>query len=88
MKNKLKVFTVFCSRITGEKLKANDFNDLIENRMSKRHKEFWSEVKFKDEDGETITINREFLDEQGMTFDEVVNDWKSFASEEELQEEI
>lgn len=88
MKKKLNVFTVFCNRITGEKVKAKDFDDLIENRMSKRHKEFWSEVKFKDEDGETITINREFLDEQGMTFEEVVNDWKSFASEEELQEEI
>lgn len=86
MKNKLKVFMVLCNRIVGEEVKAKDFDDLIENKMSKRHKEFWSEVKFKDEDGDVISISREFIDEQGMTFDEVVSDWKQFASKEELQD--
>lgn len=77
---------VLCNRIVGEEVKAKDFDDLIENKMSKRHKEFWSEVKFKDEDGDVISISREFIDEQGMTFDEVVSDWKQFASKEELQD--
>ena len=36
---------------------------------------------FKDEDGKTINITREFL--QDMTFDEVVNDWIAFGDTEQ-----
>lgn len=88
MKSTLKSFGVFCNRIVGEKVKAKDFTDLIENRLSKRLKNFWSEIKFQDDDGNTIVINREFLDEQGMSFDEVVSDWLVNASEDDLQEVI
>ena len=88
MKNTLKSFGVFCNKIVGEKVKAKDFTDLIENRLSKRLKNFWSEIKFMDNYGNTIVINREFLDEQGMSFDEIVCDWLSNASREDLQEII
>lgn len=87
-RKKLMSFGIFCNRIVGERVKAVDFDDLLENRLSKRLKTFWSEIKFQDQDGNTICINREFLEDQGMSFDEVVADWKDNASPEELEEVI
>ncbi len=75
MKNqKLQSFGVFCNRTVGERVKAIDFQDLLDNRMTNKQKRFWSEVKFTDTQERTICITQEFL-EQGMTFDEIVQDW-------------
>lgn len=74
MKTQLKSFGIFCNRLFGERKKAIDFQDLLDNRMTKKQKEFWSQIKFQDNKGRTICITREFL-EQGMAFDEVVFDW-------------
>lgn len=79
MKKKIK-FTIFCNKMFGETKKAWSFQELLDS-MSKRHKEFWSNIMFKDEDGKTINITREFL--QDMTFDEVVNDWIAFGDTEQ-----
>ena len=67
-------YAIFKDRMFGEKLKAKNFDDLL-NRMNKKQKLYWSNVKFIDSEGHTINISREFL-EQGMTFDEIVLDWK------------
>lgn len=88
MKTKLKTFGVFCNCITGYKVKAKNFEDLVKNRMTKRQKEFWSEIKYKDENENTIVIHREYLEEQGMTFDEIVQDYLEYASDEDLNEVI
>lgn len=88
MKPRLTKFAVFCNRTIAEIVKAKDFDDLIENRMLKRQKEFWSSVNFKDDEDRTICITREFLDDQGMTFDEVVLDWLEFAEPSQLESPI
>jgi hypothetical protein len=71
-KTKLTKFAIFCNRLIGVNKPAKDFDDLL-NRMTKKERENWSEVRFKDEEGRTILITREFL-EQGMTLDEVIQD--------------
>ncbi len=86
--SKLKAFVVFCNRVVGETVKAKDFNDLLENRVTNKLRIFWSEIKFKDEDGNTICIERRFMDEDGMSFEECVEDFKLHASEDDLSEEI
>lgn len=75
MKKPLIKFAVFCNRICGEVKKAESIKDLIENRMTKKQKQFWSEVKYYDAQGRVIQITREFLDEQGMTIEDVISDW-------------
>jgi hypothetical protein len=82
-----KTFSIFCNRITGEKKKALDFKDLLENKMLKRQKEHWSSIKFKDEHERTISIDREFL-ESGMTFEDAVWDWLGNSTEEEQSDDI
>lgn len=67
-------FAIFTSSIIGEKKKAKSFDELLKG-MSKRHKELWECVKFKDEEGDTISISREFL-EQGMSFEQIVSEHK------------
>lgn len=80
-------FTIFKNQFIGFTRRADNFDDLLNNVMTKRDKEFWSNIQFKDSHNRTINITREFL-EQGMTFDEVVYDWIDNATEDELTEEI
>ena len=78
-------FTIFCNKMFGETKKALSINDLF-NKMTKRHREHWSEIKFKDEQGRTIQITREFL-EQGMTIGEIIEDW-IINCKDRLEDEI
>ncbi len=66
-------FAVFCNRMVGETKSATSLEELIESKMLKRQKEFWSEIKFKDEQNRTIVISREFV-EQGMSILEIISD--------------
>ena len=75
MKTKLKAFEVFCNRVIGETVKANDIQDLFDNRLLKRQEKFWSTVEFVDNENRNITITRHFMDDDGMTLDEVIQDW-------------
>lgn len=88
MKKRLIKFAVFCNRMCGQEVRALDFDDLLENRMTKKQKTFWSNVQFKDSQGRTINIAREFIDEQGMSFDEVFHDWIDNATQAELESKI
>jgi hypothetical protein len=80
MKNKLKSFFIFCNQCWGEEIRAKDLNDLLENRLSKRHQNFWSSINFIDDEGQKIKIQKEFL-EQGMSIDEAIQDWIQFCPE-------
>ena len=84
MKKHIK-FTIFCNRMFGETKSSLSIDDLF-NKMTKRHKEHWSEIKFKDEQGRTIQITREFL-EQGMTIEEIIEDW-ILNCQDRLKDEI
>ena len=75
MKHLLTPFGVFKNQIIGEEVRAIDFQDLLNNRMTNKQKEFWSNVMFKDCEGRTIQITREFFDEQLMSESEIVADW-------------
>jgi len=86
-RTKLITFAVFCNRMVGEKVKAIDFDDLTDSRMSKRHQKFWSNIMFMDSEGRTINVTREYL-QQGMTFEEAVTDWIDYATPEQLEETI
>jgi len=68
-------FAVFVNQMVGEQKKAENIKDLLENKMNQRQKNFWTHVMFLNEDGETIQITREFLEEQGMLEHEIVQDW-------------
>ena len=82
MKRVLTSFGVFCNTIIGEEVRAKDLDDLFDNRMTGRQKDFWSSVKFKQDD-QTIVITREFLDEQGMSIDDIIIDWELHGDTEE-----
>ncbi len=73
-KGNLEKFAVFGhGRFIGEEFRAKDFADLINNRLPKRLNE-WMCIKFIDDQGRTISISSDFMDE-GMSFDECVDDW-------------
>lgn len=78
-------FTIFKNQIVGVTKIAKDFKDLFENKFSKKEKEFWSHVQFKDSENRTIQITREFFEEQKMTFEQCVSDWLEHG---DLKEEI
>ena len=80
----MKIF-VFKNRMIGEPTNVSCLKQVIEN-PSKRF-EHWSDIKYKDEIGNTICITKEFLD-QGMTLDEVIEDYKQHASVEELESSL
>ena len=61
MNSTLKTFAVFKNQLIGEIVKAKDFNDLLENRMNTKQKKFWSEIRFYDEEGNSIQIMKEYL---------------------------
>ena len=81
-----KKFVIFCNRTIGELKREFTPQDVVAN-MSKRHKQFWSNFMYKDEQDRTINITKEFL-EQGMTMDEVIADWIEYAEDSQLEEPI
>ena len=83
MKHLLTKFGVFCNQMIGQEVRAIDFQDLINNRMTNKQKAFWSNVMFKDSEGRTIQITREFFDEQLMTESQIVADWIEHGDTEE-----
>ncbi len=54
----------------------------MEFKMLERQKKFWSSIRYKDPQGRTICITREYLDE-GMTLEEVISDHIMFGDVEE-----
>ena len=78
MKTKKTEFVVFCNKIIGESIKASSVQDAID-KMLKRQKEYWSTIEWRDEDGKRMVVTQEYLD-QGMTLEEIIEDWKMHAS--------
>ena len=67
-------FGVFMQgRIVGELVRAKDFDDLMDNKILKRQKKSWMVVKFRDNEGRTISISEQFINE-GMTPQECIED--------------
>jgi hypothetical protein len=76
MRNKLKSFAVcHTGLILGEVFKAIDIHDLIQNKLPKRVLERWEIISFVDSENRNISVTREYIDEDGMTIDEVIQDW-------------
>ena len=83
----IKKFAVFMGgRIIGELAYTKDINDLINNKLLKRQAN-WELIKYKDENGKTVRITRSYLDD-GMTIPQVIDDYYTHATEEDLEEEI
>lgn len=59
----------------GKIVYAEDIHDLLGNKMSKADRKTWELIKYRDEQGRVICITREFMDDQGMTLEEVIDDW-------------
>lgn len=75
--SKLKPFSVsHRGLISGELFKANDIFDLINNRLPKRVSDTWETISFIDSENRSITVTWDFI-EQGLTIDEVIEDWIS-----------
>jgi len=66
-------FAVFCNQMIGHIRKAPSVAEVIE-ALPKRVQTYWSSIKYKDEEGRTICITKEYLEEQGMTIAEVIQD--------------
>jgi len=66
-------FAVFCNQMIGHIRKAPSVAEVIE-ALPKRVKTYWSSIKYKDEEGRTICITKEYLEEQGMTIAEIIQD--------------
>ena len=81
-------FSINSGYIIGELAYADSIEDLLENKLLKRQHRSWQTIQYRDEDDDIIEITREFLDDQGMTLDEVVNDWKMHGQPEEEIEAI
>ena len=79
-------FTIFCNQMFGETKRFFTLEECLES-MTKRHNKFWSNIKWKDEEGRTINFSREFFEEQGMSKEEIISDWLEHASKEELFED-
>lgn len=86
MKTKTQKFAIFTNSIIGEMRRAESIETLLAG-MCKRHKQFWSNIEFRDQDGNTINVTREFL-EQGMSVREVCADWIENACPAQLGDEI
>lgn len=67
-------FGVFCNQMIGHIRKAPSIEAVIK-ALPKKVKACWSSIKFIDGEGRTITITREYLEDQGMTILDVVEDW-------------
>jgi hypothetical protein len=70
----------------GETKRGSSIQDIID-RMTKRHKQFWSNIQYKDDEGRTINISRDFL-EEGMTIDEVIEDYITHSTDEDFEQNI
>lgn len=75
------------SIIVGEAVSASSLGDLL-GKMLKRQKNYWQVIKYKDDENRTIQVSREFWEDQGMSFAEIVEDWLEYANEDDLEEEI
>ena len=71
----------------GEIAYAENINDLLDNKMLKRWSN-WGVIKFKDDDGRTISVQRHYMDDDGMSAQEVIEDYHTYASLEDLEEDI
>lgn len=87
-KKKNKRFGVFLSgNMIGEVAYAEDIHDLINNKMLKRWSN-WETIKYKDDDGKTVVVTRYFMDDDGMTVQEVIDDYYLNATEFDLEDDI
>jgi hypothetical protein len=66
-------FGVFCNQMIGHLRTAATVAEAID-ALPKRVKKCWSNIMYKDEEGRTINIPRDFLEEQGMSIDEIIAD--------------
>ena len=66
--------------IWSELVKAKDFDDLLDNRMQKRQLKSWQSISWIDADDNFIDIHRHFIDDEGMTRREAIDD--SLANQE------
>jgi len=74
-KTKLKSFSVCHSGlITGEFFKAKSVLNLME-RLPKSVRNNWETISFVDSENRNICVTREFMENDGMTIEETINDW-------------
>lgn len=76
---KLKSFSVCHSGLfIGEYFKAKNIEDLLENRLPKRAKN-WEMIGFVDENQQNISICREIIENDKLTIDEAIADWIAYG---------
>lgn len=76
-------FAVFCNQMIGHLRKAPSVAEVIE-ALPKRVQTYWSNIMYKDEEGRTINITREYLEEQGMTIEEIIQDHIEHGDTEDI----
>ena len=67
----------------GERKTANTVAEVIEKSPKN-----WAIIEFRNDDGNRVCVTREFMDNDNMTVEEVVQDWLEYTSESELEERI
>lgn len=84
-----KAFFITISGYTvAEKRTADDLDDLIQNRMTKRERERWDMIEFVDTEGRRIAIDRDCFDESGWTLEEMIQDFVWHSDERDFAESI
>lgn len=70
--NKLNIFKVIIG-ITSYDVKGKDFNDLLDNRLTKRQSIYWHNIEWI-QDGNIISIDRDTFEYSGWTREEMIQD--------------
>jgi len=67
----------------GDRKTANSVAEMIEKAPKS-----WAILEFRNDLGQRICVTREFMEEGGMTADEVIQDWLEYTTKSELEEPI
>lgn len=67
----------------GERKTAHSVAEIIE-KVPKS----WATIEFRNDDGQRVCVTKEFMEEDNMTVEEVIQDWLEYTSPSELEEPI
>lgn len=63
----------------GKKYISDSIEKLLESGLTKRDRQFWQVIKYVNEDNKLMVITREYIEDQGMSLEEVKDDWEAYG---------
>ncbi len=87
MKKTLKTkFAVSNGNGFHELRKAHSLSELIESLPKRLQR--WGSIEFRNEDGDRVVVDKAIMEDANWTLEEVMNDWLTFATEDDKHEDI